>query len=223
VTAGGSVRLPTCPPAPGGAVSRAARRDVPKGPSEARPLTPTRQVLHPPPDTNLQQTRWLSQPWNDRSRPGTPTPGRPGTPTLGLDSHNPTRRQHVPNSSTPLHRSLETARRHASESTKEGNVRVPCRNPKPSRVVRHAYSHPRHRETAGHAAAAAPQFCGGKTWATAWPPPRGRATTDLSDASGPPADSATDAKGAVGWRHRRDRLSAWNSICSSYSAPITVG
>jgi hypothetical protein len=144
------------PPAPGGAVSRAARRDVPKGPSEARPLTPTRQVLHPPPDTNLQQTRWLSQPWNDRSRPGTPTPGRPGTPTLGLDSHNPTRRQHVPNSSTPLHRSLETAWLWACFATAESGAargfrtggragrRQPSERP-PGRSI-----HPGHRRPPGY-------------------------------------------------------------------------
>ena len=56
MTAGGSVRLPTCPKAPGGTVSRATRRVVPEGPSVARPLTPARQVLTPVLDADGQDS-----------------------------------------------------------------------------------------------------------------------------------------------------------------------
>jgi hypothetical protein len=56
MTAGGSVRLPTCPKAPGGTVSRATRRVVPEGPSVARPFTPARQVLTPVLDADGQDS-----------------------------------------------------------------------------------------------------------------------------------------------------------------------
>jgi hypothetical protein len=58
MTAGGSVRLPTCPKALGGTVSRATRRVVPEGPSDARPLTPARQVLTPVLDADGQDSDW---------------------------------------------------------------------------------------------------------------------------------------------------------------------
>ena len=48
VTAGGSVRLPTCPTAPGGTVSRATRRVVPEGTERSEALDSGPQVLHPP-------------------------------------------------------------------------------------------------------------------------------------------------------------------------------